>query len=170
MQMYLDYKLNRKIPSDLPWLLTHSTPPFVSTNFETKPAPFHWGQCLCHFMMQSSINANHSPADSFHWKPSTSSRTTIPHYLCPWTQWMLNKKQSNCTLVQKNCNEAGFFSLSKSHDPQGELWWIGAPQKGFSHLHWSRRKKLSWAISKVTRRFSQGLCMRICLHTCPASI
>ncbi len=108
MQMYLDYKLNHKIPSDLPWLLTYSTPPFVSTNFETKPAPLRWGQCLCHFMMQSSINANHSPADSFHWKPNTSSRTTILHYLCPWTQSIRTALFCRKTIMRRDF----FFNLS----------------------------------------------------------
>lgn len=110
-------------------------------------------------MMQSSINANHSPADSFEWKPNTSSRSTILHYLSPWTgsvRTALSCRKCVMRIVS--------LSLSRLND-WTSLDWIGAVQRGFNRPHWSTRKKLVPSNFKGYTLFSQGLSM--CDHARP---
>lgn len=117
MQMCFDYKIKHKL-CDLTAVLTHFTPPFVSLPLslcsETDAVPLYWAPCLFHFMMQLSINANHSPADSVHWKPNTfnscrsrwRSSRIISCYL--WRP-LKDMQHQSCNLLWKITHEGSFF-------------------------------------------------------------
>lgn len=131
-------------------------------SFETKLVLLHWGQCLCHAVMQSNINANHTLDESFHWN------TQQLGVYCPRKPFLsgtrVDIQEEMCTMRHKI---RLFSSSPRSHDlwpVRGDKWWICAArpkQREFSHLNRQNQQ-----LTPVTINFKDANCFSWQLHVC----